>query len=67
MLEKILENVINAMVPCLDSGQLEKLNNVLYIEFHGGWKWWNSVLSWQPPERMGTRQKSGCFWPQRRL
>lgn len=35
MLEKILENVINAMVPCLDSGQLEKLNNVLYIEFHG--------------------------------
>lgn len=35
MLEKILENVINAMVPCLDSGQLERLNNVLYIEFHG--------------------------------
>lgn len=35
MLEKILENVINAMVPYLDSGQLEKLNNVLYIEFHG--------------------------------
>ena len=35
MLEKILENVINAMVPSLDSGQLEKLNNVLYINFHG--------------------------------
>ena len=35
MLEKILENVINAMVPCLDSMQLERLNNVLYINFHG--------------------------------
>lgn len=35
MLERILENVINAMIPCLDSGQLEKLTNVLYMEFHG--------------------------------
>lgn len=35
MLERILENVINAMVPCLDSTQLEKLNNVLYINFRG--------------------------------
>lgn len=35
MLEKIIENVINAMVPCLQPGQLEKLNNVLYVNFHG--------------------------------
>lgn len=35
MIEKILENVVNAMIPHLDSGQLEKLNNVLYINFHG--------------------------------
>ena len=35
MLEKILENVINAMVPCLNAEQLERLNNVLYINFHG--------------------------------
>lgn len=35
MIERILENVVNAMVPHLDSGQLEKLNNVLYINFHG--------------------------------
>lgn len=34
MIEKILENVINAMVPHLEPGQLEKLNNVLYINFH---------------------------------
>ena len=35
MIEKILENVVNAMVPHLDPQQLEKLNNVLYINFHG--------------------------------
>ena len=35
MIEKILENVINAMVPHLEPDQLEKLNNVLYINFHG--------------------------------
>ena len=35
MIEKILENVINAMVPHLEPEQLEKLNNVLYINFHG--------------------------------
>ena len=34
MIEKILENVINAMVPHLEPDQLEKLNNVLYINFH---------------------------------
>lgn len=35
MIEKILESVINAMVPHLEPEQLEKLNNVLYINFHG--------------------------------
>lgn len=35
MIEKILENVINTMVPHLEPGQLEKLNNALYINFHG--------------------------------
>lgn len=35
MLEEILDNVINAMVPHLEPDQLEKLNNVLYINFHG--------------------------------
>lgn len=34
MLERVLDNVINAMVPHLESGQLEKLTNVLYINFH---------------------------------
>ena len=35
MIEKLLENVISAMVPHLNPEQLEKLNNVLYINFHG--------------------------------
>ena len=35
MIEKILENVINAMVPHLEPDQLETLTNVLYINFHG--------------------------------
>lgn len=35
MIEKILQNVINAMVPRLDPEQLEHLKNVLYINFHG--------------------------------
>ena len=35
MVEKILENVINEMAPHLDRGQLEHLNNVLYVNFHG--------------------------------
>lgn len=34
MIEKILENVINAMIPHLEPAQLEKLNNVLHINFH---------------------------------
>lgn len=35
MLEKILEKVLDAMTPHLDEGQIEKLNNVLYLNFHG--------------------------------
>lgn len=35
MIEKIIENVINQMVPHLDQGQLEHLSNVLYVSFHG--------------------------------
>lgn len=35
MIDKIVENVINAMVPHLEPNQLEKLNNVMYINFHG--------------------------------
>lgn len=35
MLERILENVVNAMVPHLTPEQLGTLNNVLYINFHG--------------------------------
>ena len=35
MIERILENVINAMVPHLEPWQLEELNNALYINFHG--------------------------------
>lgn len=34
MIERILENVVNAMVPHLTPEQLETLNNVLYINFH---------------------------------
>lgn len=34
MIQKILEAVIDAMVPHLEPEQLEKLNNVLYINFH---------------------------------
>lgn len=34
MRERILENVVNAMVPHLTPEQLETLNNVLYINFH---------------------------------
>ena len=35
MIERILENVINAMVPHLEPWQLEELNNAVYINFHG--------------------------------
>ena len=35
MVEKILENVINEMIPHLNQGQLEHLSNVLYVNFHG--------------------------------
>lgn len=35
MVEKILENIINEMIPHLSTEQLEHLNNVLYVNFHG--------------------------------
>lgn len=35
MIEKIIEKVLDAMTPHLDEGQIEKLNNVLYLNFHG--------------------------------
>lgn len=35
MVERILEKVVNEMVPHLEEGQLEHLKNVLYINFHG--------------------------------
>lgn len=35
MVEKILEKVVNEMVPHLEERQLEHLKNVLYINFHG--------------------------------
>lgn len=35
MIEKILENVVNQMSPHLCQEQLERLSNVLYINFHG--------------------------------
>jgi len=35
MIEKILEKVLDAMTPHLDDEQIEKLNNVLYLNFHG--------------------------------
>lgn len=35
MLEKILVNVVQQMSECLDEEQLDKLQNILYINFHG--------------------------------
>lgn len=35
MVEKIIENVINEMTPHLSQEQLEHLNNVLFVNFHG--------------------------------
>ena len=35
MVEKILENIINEMIPHLNQEQLEHLSNVLYVNFHG--------------------------------
>ena len=35
MLEKILQSVLESMTPELKPDQLEKLENVLYINFHG--------------------------------
>lgn len=34
LIEKLLENVINEMLPHLSRDQLEHLNNVLYVNFH---------------------------------
>ena len=36
MIEELLMNVVNAMSSCLDEEQLDKLQNVLYINFHAG-------------------------------
>ena len=35
MIEKIIENIVNDMLPHLSQEQLEHLNNVLYVNFHG--------------------------------
>ncbi len=35
MIEKIIENVVNEMIPHLSQEQVEQLQNVLYINFHG--------------------------------
>lgn len=35
MIENILENVVNEMAPHISQEELEHLNNVLYINFHG--------------------------------
>ncbi|MFR4578362.1 MAG: hypothetical protein ACLT76_00695 [Clostridium fessum] len=35
MIEELLMNVVNAMSNSLDEEQLDKLQNVLYINFHG--------------------------------
>lgn len=35
LLEKILVNVVQQMSECLDEEQLDKLQNILYINFHG--------------------------------
>lgn len=35
MVEKLIDNVVNEMLPHLDEIQLEQLKNVLYINFHG--------------------------------
>lgn len=35
MIEKIIENIINEMIPHLNQEQLEHLSNVLYIQLHG--------------------------------
>lgn len=35
MVEKIIENVINEMMPHLDQEQMEHLSNVLFMNFHG--------------------------------
>ena len=35
MIEELLMNVVNAMSNCLDEEQLDKLQNILYITFHG--------------------------------
>ena len=34
MVEKIIEKVINEMIPHLDDRQLDHLKNVLYVNFH---------------------------------
>jgi len=34
MIEELLMNVVNAMSSCLDEQQLDKLQNILYINFH---------------------------------
>lgn len=35
LIEKIIENVINEMTPFLEQKQIEHLNNILYVNFHG--------------------------------
>lgn len=62
MLEEMLMNVVQAMSNCLDEEQLDKLQNVLYIQFHDK-KLWKKKTSCRQLERIAILLKSGCLLP----
>ena len=58
MVEKILENVINEMVPHLKDKQLEHLRNMLYINFYGK----QVCDQWADLVSKGERGDEAKFW-----
>lgn len=60
MAEKIIENVINEMIPHLNQGQLEHLSNVLYVNFHGK-EIREECTELIPSGMEGMRQKLRCL------
>ena len=58
MVEELLMNVVNAMSNCLDEEQLDKLQNVLYINFHDV----RVVEEKNELQATATPQRCGYLW-----
>ena len=60
MVEKILEQVVNEMIPYLDDGQLDHLK-MFYMSIFTTKSYATNAQIWFPGVRAETRRKSGCL------